>query len=147
MSDPKQLAKVLELAEQAFEQASLNLRSANSAVAACRQQLQQLQNYRWDYVKQAQQQAGATLSASDYQQYHHFIAKLDAAIVQQNNKLEQSVQAQQQRQGLWQEAQQRQKAIALLLEKEQTRRAQALAQREQRAMDEFALQQYVRRGR
>ncbi|MBY5990736.1 flagellar export protein FliJ [Ferrimonas balearica] len=145
MSDPKQLARVLELADKALEEAALNLRSANSAVQALKQQLSQLQNYRWDYVKQAQQQAGTTLQASHYQQYHHFIAKLDAAITQHNSKLRQAEAAAEQRQGLWQQAHQRQQAIALLIDKAKRAQQSRQEQRQQRELDEFALQQFVRR--
>ncbi|MBW3164290.1 flagellar export protein FliJ [Ferrimonas balearica] len=147
MSDPNQLAQVLGMADKALEKAALDLRSAHSAVQALKQQLTQLQNYRWDYVKQAQQQAGTTLQASHYQQYHHFIAKLDAAITQHIARVRQAEAAAQQRQTLWQQAHQRQQAIALLLEKNRTRAAALAEKRSQRELDEFALQQFVRRQR
>ncbi|MBY6186876.1 flagellar export protein FliJ [Marinobacter hydrocarbonoclasticus] len=147
MSDPKQLAQVLAMADKALEKAALDLRSANSAVQALKQQLTQLQNYRWDYVKQAQQQAGTTLHASHYQQYHHFIAKLDAAITQHIARVRQAEAAAEQRQALWQQAHQRQQAIALLIDKNKARALQLAEKRSQRELDEFALQQFVRRQR
>ncbi|GAA4874475.1 flagellar export protein FliJ [Ferrimonas pelagia] len=145
MSDPKQLAKVLTLVEQELEQTSLHLRSANSAVAALKQQMQQLQDYRLDYVRQAQQKQGAVLQAGEYQQFHHYIAKLDAAITQHIGKIRQAEQAAQQRQQQWQACHQRQQAIALLINKAQQQQRLRADKALQRDLDEFSLQQFIRR--
>ncbi|WP_298440426.1 flagellar export protein FliJ [uncultured Ferrimonas sp.] len=147
MADPKQLRKVLVMVDKALEQAGLELRQARSTEAALQEQMDELQRYRWDYVKQAQQKAGTTLQASEYQQFHYFISKLDTTISQHVVKQRSATEAVTHKQQLWQEAQQRQQALQLLIEKAEQQQLAAQAKREQGALDEFATQQYLRRRR
>ncbi|USD38630.1 MULTISPECIES: flagellar export protein FliJ [Ferrimonas] len=144
MADPKQLAKVLELADKELEKAQLQLRSARSQADALREQLKQLQAYRFDYVKQADEKAGTLVAANHYQQYYHFIAKLDGAINDQHTQIQAADEAVLQFQQHWQLIQQKQKALALLIDKEHQRRAARAEKREQAELDEFAIQQYLR---
>ncbi|QIZ77353.1 flagellar export protein FliJ [Ferrimonas lipolytica] len=147
MADPKQLGKVLVMVDKQLEQANLALRQARSTVDALQQQMQQLQNYRWDYIKQAQNKKGGTLQASEYQQFHFYISKLDSTITQHVAKQRQAQEAVQQKQQDWQQAKQRQQALQLLIDNAEQQRRSAEAKREQSALDEFSTQQYLRRQR
>ncbi|BDY04031.1 flagellar export protein FliJ [Ferrimonas sp. YFM] len=145
MADPKQLAKVLELADRELEAAQLQLRSAQSQANALREQLKSLEAFRMDYVRQAAEKTGDKLAANHYQQYYHFVARLDGAIDQQHQQIQAADQAVGQFQQQWQKIQQKQKALALLIDKEHARRRARADKQEQVELDEFALQQYLRR--
>ncbi|WP_028117913.1 flagellar export protein FliJ [Ferrimonas senticii] len=145
MADPKQLAKVLQVVATQLEQAALQLKQAHQQQALLQQQMAQLQQYRWDYISQAQSQVQQTLSANTYQQYHHFIGRLDDTIAahvgKQRRASEQVAEAKQQ----WQQVHQRQQALQLLIDRAQTDQLALQAKREQAALDEFATMQFVRR--
>ncbi|MDB2386231.1 flagellar export protein FliJ [Shewanella sp.] len=144
-SDP--LLTVLKLNKDAEEQASLQVRSAQLALQKQQNQLDALQNYRLDYMKQMEQQQGQNISASHYHQFHQFVRQIDAAIVQQVNSVQEASKQQQYRQINWQEKQQKRKAVELLLANK-AEKAQLLEQRkEQKLVDEFASQQFYRQSR
>ncbi|TKB47238.1 flagellar export protein FliJ [Ferrimonas sediminicola] len=145
MADPRQLVKVLELADKELEAAQLQLRSARSQADALREQLKSLESFRMDYVRQAAEKTGDKLAANHYQQYYHFVARLDGAIDQQHQQIQAADQAVTQFQQRWQQVQQKQKALSLLIDKEMGRRRARAEKREQAELDEFALQQFLRR--
>ncbi|TKB58235.1 flagellar export protein FliJ [Ferrimonas aestuarii] len=145
MADPKQLQQVLDLADKELEHAQLKLRAARSQSDALKEQLTQLDAYRFDYVKQASEKAGKRVAANHYQQYYHFIAKLDGAIDAQRKQIADADEAVKQFQAQYQLIQQKQKALSLLIEKELKRRQLRAEKVEQQQLDEFSLQQYLRR--
>lgn len=142
-SDP--LLMVLKLAEEAEEQASLQLRSAQLEWQRRQNQLEALQNYRLDYMKQMEQQQGQSISASHYHQFHQFVRQVDAAIVQQVAAVQDADNQRQHRQVHWQEKQQKRKAVELLLANKAEKARLAELRVEQKMVDEFASQQFYRK--
>lgn len=147
MADPKQLLKVLDMAQKKADKLGLELRQARSAQDALAQQMKQLQAYRLDYVQQAQQQSGSVLNISKFQQFNYIIAKLDASISQHLQKQQQAEQQVAEKQQIWMAARQRQQALKLLIENTEKKLQTERSRREQRNLDEYATQLFVRRKR
>ncbi|MFI3245834.1 MAG: flagellar export protein FliJ [Ferrimonas sp.] len=145
MADPKQLRRVLTQMTQQVELAQAALREAKATETLLHDQLQQLHQYRLDYLKQAQQQTGNTVAASHYQQFNYFINKLDHAITQHIYKQRQQQAKTKELADQFQKINQRYQALQLLIDKTEGQLLQKQAKREQQAMDEFATLQYVRR--
>ncbi|MBR9726772.1 flagellar export protein FliJ [Shewanella intestini] len=141
-TDP--LITVLKLASEAEEQAALQLKAAQFEKQKMQTQLDALNNYRLDYMKQIGAQQGHALSASHYHQFHRFIKQIDDAITQQVTAVKETEKQVGYRQIHWQEKQQKRKAVEMLLEKKRLAAEVAEAKREQKMSDEFAIQQYFR---
>jgi flagellar protein FliJ len=141
-NDP--LFTVLKLACDAEEKAALQLKSTQSDRQKYQAQLDVLNNYRLDYMKQMSQHQGQSLSANHYSQFHQFIKQVDNAIAQQVNAVKDAETQVLYRQQNWQEKQQKRKAVEMLLEQKALKRANAENVREQKMSDEFAMQQFIR---
>ncbi len=142
-ADP--LLTVLKINKEAEEQAALQLKSAQLELQKCQGQLDALNNYRLEYMKQMGETQGKTLSASEYHSFHEFIKQVDQALIQQVNAVKETEKQTGYRQVHWQEKQQKRKAVEMLLEKNALK-AQIIAnKREQKASDEFAMQQFIRK--
>lgn len=139
------LLTVLKLAQDAEEQTALQLKSAQFERQKRQGQLDALNNYRLDYMKQMKGHQGNTLSANQYHQFHQFIKQVDSAIAQQVNAVKEADQQVQFRQTNWLEKQKKRKAIEMLLQQKAETALQAEAKREQKMFDEFAMQQYFRK--
>lgn len=145
MAKKDPLHTVLKLATEAEEQAALQLKSAEFECQKRDNQLTALQNYRLDYMKQMESQAGQNISASYYHQFHRFVRQVDEAIEQQLTACEEANTQRDYRRQHWMEKQQKRKAVELLLENKANKRAQLELKKEQKLIDEFASQQFFRR--
>ncbi|MEZ9236182.1 flagellar export protein FliJ [Shewanella sp. 10N.286.52.A9] len=141
-TDP--LLTVLKLNKEAEEQAALQLKSAQLEQQKHQSQLDALNNYRLEYMKQMGENQGKTLSASQYHSFHEFIKQVDQALLQQVNAVKEAEKQTGYRQVHWQEKQQKRKAVELLLEKNAQKAQQLANKKEQKASDEFAMQQFIR---
>jgi flagellar FliJ protein len=139
------LLTVLKLAFDAEEKAALQLKSAQLDKQKYQSQLDVLNNYRLDYMKQMGDQQGKTLSANQYSQFHQFIKQVDNAIAQQVNAVKDAEVQVSYRQRNWLEKQQKRKAVEMLLANKAKKLAHAENVREQKMSDEFAMQQFIRR--
>ena len=144
-ADP--LITVLKLNKEAEEQAALQLKSAQLEQQKFEGQLEALNNYRLEYMKQMNENQGKTLSASEYHSFHEFIKQIDQALVQQVNTVKEAQNQTQHRQVNWQQKQQKRKAVELLLAKNADKAQQIANKQEQKASDEFAMQQFIRKSR
>ena len=145
MANADPLLLVLNLALDAEEQASLLLKSAQLEFQKRQHQLNALNNYRLDYMKQMQSQQGQVISASHYHQFHRFIRQIDDAIAQQNRVVADGEKQKEYRQHHWLEKQKKRKAVELLLANKAKKRDALELKREQKMTDEFASQQFYRR--
>ncbi|NKF50224.1 flagellar export protein FliJ [Shewanella sp. WXL01] len=144
MAKPDPLKTVLKIAADEEEVASLQLKSARLELQKGQNQLTALNDYRLDYMKQIGAQQGQSLSASQYHQFHRFIKQIDDAIAQQVSAVKESEKQVGYRQENWQQKQQKRKAVEMLIEKKRLAAQAAEAKREQKASDEFAIQQFFR---
>ncbi|ABM00499.1 flagellar export protein FliJ [Shewanella amazonensis] len=146
MARPNPLLTVLKLAQDAEEQAALQLRSAQLELGRLKQQLDALNQYRLDYMRQLSGQEGKNISASYYQQFHRFIKQIDQAIGQQVQSVTGAETQLEHRRRHWLEKQQKRKAVELLLKHKADKREAKEARLEQKLLDEFAMQQFIRKG-
>lgn len=109
------------------------------------QKYQGLADYRTDYIVQSQQQGAAGLESRQYSQFIRFIAKLDQALVQQAQEIQQAQSVVQQRREKWLAMQKKRKAIEYLLDRQMLEQAEKAARQEQLLLDEVATQQFLRR--
>jgi flagellar protein FliJ len=145
MARPDPLLTVLKLAVDAEEQAALQLRSAQLDYQKRQGQLDALNNYRLDYMKQMGAHLGQNISASHYHQFHRFIRQIDEAIGKQIRSVKEAETQRGYRQQHWQEKQQKRKAVELLLANKAGKALELEQWREQKQTDEFASQQFYRR--
>ncbi|QIR13988.1 flagellar export protein FliJ [Shewanella aestuarii] len=141
-TDP--LFTVLKLAIDAEEQAAMQLKSAQFEKQKLQGQLEALNNYRLDYMKQMEGHQGTTLSANQYHQFHQFIKQVDTVISQQVAAVQEADKQVGYRQKHWLEKQQKRKAVEMLLKHKADKAMIAEAKRDQKMSDEFAMQQYLR---
>ncbi|QSX32720.1 flagellar export protein FliJ [Shewanella avicenniae] len=141
------LLTVLKLAQEAEEQAALKLKAAQLEHQRRNAQLQALNGYRLDYMKQLSDKQGQQIRAEAYQQFHRFIQQIDSAIKQQNAVVHDAEQQKLHRQKYWLEKQQKRKAVELLLAKKAAAAEAKQLKQEQKMTDEFASQQFYCRKR
>ena len=139
------LHTVLKLTSEAEEQAALQLQSAQLALQKCQSQLEALQNYRLDYMKQMESHHGKNISASYYHQFHQFVRQVDEAITKQLISVAEADTQRSYRQQHWQEKQQKRRAVELLLEHKAQKARTAEMRLEQKMVDEFASQMFYRK--
>jgi len=103
-----------------------------------------LEQYRLDYLRQAQQKAKVGVAASTFNQHQQFIGKLDKACEQQSMVVRKAMLVADQRRMTWLAQQKKRKAVEMLLEKQQHQAFLLGEKREQHMLDELALQKFVR---
>ncbi|MCG9737570.1 flagellar export protein FliJ [Shewanella insulae] len=140
------LETVLKLALEAEEAAATQLRGVQLTLNKCRQQLDALQQYRLDYMKQMEAQQGQVIAASNYHQFHQFIRQIDEAIDKQVFAVAETDKQRQKAQQYWQDKQQKRKAVELLLTHKAEEKQRFEAKQEQKMIDEFASQQFFRQS-
>ncbi|ABO23239.1 flagellar export protein FliJ [Shewanella loihica] len=140
------LETVLKLALDAEEAAATQLRGVQLTLNKCRQQLDALQQYRLDYMKQMEAQQGQVIAASSYHQFHQFIRQIDEAIEKQVFAVSETDKQRQKAQQYWQGKQQKRKAVELLLAHKAEAKQKFEAKQEQKMIDEFASQQFFRQS-
>ncbi|MCL1124367.1 flagellar export protein FliJ [Shewanella surugensis] len=143
-ADP--LEKALVLAQEAEEQASLQLKTAQFEWQKQQEQLGALQQYRLDYMKQMESQQGKSISASGYHQFHQFVKQIDEAIARQLEAVSETHSMKQHRQTHWLTCQQKHQAVGILLNNKAKKAQQQAMRLEQKMTDEFAMQQFYRKS-
>ncbi|MFC4656902.1 flagellar export protein FliJ [Rheinheimera marina] len=125
------------------------LRALYQGAQANYQNMQQkfdgLAAYRTDYLQQTQQRGQHGMASRQFNQYLNFISKLDKALSQQQQAVQQAKAAAEQRMRQYLEMQKKRKALELLIEKEQLTQQAKAARQEQKLLDEIATQQFFRR--
>ncbi|TQF69937.1 flagellar export protein FliJ [Pseudoalteromonas luteoviolacea] len=109
------------------------------------QKLKGLNDFRLEYSQQLFNKAQQGLSSSGFSQYHSFINKIEEAIKQQANTVATAKRVVEQRRKLWLAQQAKVKAIAKLIEKKELEKQRVLAKAEQKMLDEFATNIFMRR--
>jgi flagellar FliJ protein len=110
-----------------------------------KQKLAGLEQYRLDYLRQAQNKARQGMAATSYGQHQQFIGKLDKACEQQTKVVSNAMLVAEQRRVQWLQQQKKRKAVEMLLAKQQKTLELHLAKQEQHMLDELALQRFVRK--
>lgn len=108
------------------------------------QKLEQLNQYRREYIEEMDIEVKQGVSGSTLQRYHQFLAKLDLAISQQKDALLHSNQQLSSSQNHWQDKRSHTKAITQVMDKMHTREQKAAHKKEVVQADEMSTQAYIR---
>jgi len=147
MSKRFPLEVVMELTRRQADEAAAALSALRQKERAALQTLELLETCREDYHARFAKTSQDGLRNEQWRNYHEFIGKLNAAITQQKEALNQcriQVQA-----GLdhWQECRVKLKSFDVLLERHQRGETQLENRREQRDQDEQSSSAHTRRER
>lgn len=103
-----------------------------------------LSEFRLDYMKQLNTRGQQGLSSNNFNQFHAFINKIEAAMTQQIDVINTAKQVVEQRKDIWLAQQQKTKAIAKLIEKQLQAKQAKLQKEEQKMLDEFSTNLFMR---
>ncbi len=145
MSKTPALNVLLDVANEAVDEAARAMQKAASEREQARQQLDMLHSYRLDYAQRLQQSTESGLTAANYLNFHRFLNTLDDAISQQNSIVAQSESRLEAGRQQWVAEKRRLSAYEALHTRQQQQQALREARREQRASDEIAANLF-RRG-
>jgi flagellar protein FliJ len=140
-----QLKMVVEWEGQKEQKLIRDFQLAQQYLQEHKRKLAGLEQYRLDYLRQAQQKAKAGVAASTFNQHQQFIGKLDKACEQQSMVVRKAVLVTDQRRMAWLAQQKKRKAVEMLLEKQQHQAFLLGEKREQQMLDELSLQKFLRR--
>ncbi|MCC5825476.1 flagellar export protein FliJ [Alkalimonas sp.] len=141
----KQLELLVKVQLEREEKLQANFVQALQFTRQAEQKYQGLADYRTDYIQQSQQQGSLGLQSRQYNQFVSFIAKLDLALQQQAQQIQQAQAVMEQRRQQWLAMQKKRKALEYLLEQQKQQAMKKAARTEQLLQDEVAMQQFVRR--
>ncbi|BBN81111.1 flagellar export protein FliJ [Pseudoalteromonas sp. A25] len=134
-----------KLESEKEESLRVNYMQAQHHLNDNQQKLSGLNNFHLEYSQQLHIKAKQGLSSSGFSQYHSFIKKIEDAIAQQARTVNTAKQVVEQRKKLWLAQQVKAKAIAKLIEKKEIELQKRLDRAEQKMLDEFATNQFMRR--
>jgi len=139
------LQLVYEQREKQVNQALLAYQHAQKALFEQRQQLQNLHQYRRQYINQLSEKGSQGLSISDLGKYQQFIVQIDQGVSQHQKGLVKFEYAVQTQKKMWVDMQVKCKAIGVLLDKKEKKRAHLEDKKEQTLQDEFSMFQYFQK--
>jgi flagellar FliJ protein len=110
-----------------------------------KQKLAGLENYRLDYLREAQLRAKKGVGSVIFGQHQQFIGKLDKACEMQLQTVNQAVRVADQRRIQWLVQQRKRKAVEMLLDKQHKAKLKREDKQEQIMLDELSLQKFMRK--
>ncbi len=138
-----QLVLVLELEERKEAQALLDFQQAQAHLAQQQSKLEQLDQYRQQYIQGILTDASLGIRSGQYRQSQSFVGQLDKACQQQTEQITQARSVLTQRHGMWQQMQQKRSAIEQLIQRKQDTLHTQRLRKEQAVHDDFALQRFL----
>ena len=148
MKKSQRLAPILKLEQTREEETVRALGTARSVVAEQQEKLQQLIDYRSEYERMVSNEGMQGILAMRLQGYHQFLGRLTAAINQQEERVELAKQEEAAAQQQWFQQRGAVKRMDNLIERNVQQERQEDDKREQKVLDEQAMQMMnLRRGR
>lgn len=144
MAELKQMKMLLQLEQRKEDEAAANFAQVQQQINAEQQRLDGLSQYRLDYLKQVQQLGGNGIQSMQFGQYQAFVGKLDEGVEQLHHAIVKLQKVANQRKQAWFEQRQKKKSIQHLIEQQERREAKKVAQREQKNLDDFSTQRFIR---
>ena len=141
-----QLQMVADWENQKEQKLLRTFQTAQQYVLDNKKKLSGLEQYRLDYLRQAQTKAKLGMAATTYGQHQQFIGKLDKACEQQSKIISNAVLVAEQRKIQWLQQQRKRKAVEMLLAKEQKTLYLRQEKQEQHMLDELSLQRFIRQS-
>jgi len=139
----QRLQAVVFLARREEDGAAQKMTELRQMVVDEQQQLEQLQDYRKQYLREYQQQRSG-VDPRVLMNYSSFLQRLSQAVAGQEQKLGQLEARLQEQRGVWQEKHHRRKTLDELIARLQREEEAALEQRVQRELDDMAAQLFSR---
>ncbi len=140
-----QLQIVAEWEREKEQKLVQDFQLAQQAAQSNKQKLSGLENYRLDYLRQAQLKAKQGVGSVTFGQHQQFIGKLDKACEMQMQAVNQAVLVADQRRMQWLAQQRKRKAVEMLLEKQHKAKQKKQDKAEQVLLDELSIQKYIRK--
>jgi flagellar FliJ protein len=140
-----QLQLVADWERQKEQKFSLDFQVAQNYAEENKQKLSGLENYRLDYLRQAQVKAKDGVGSQTFNQHQQFIGKLDKACELQMKNLSQALVVADQRKSQWLHQQRKRKAVEMLLDKQAIVKQKLEQKQEQMMLDELSIQKFIRR--
>ncbi|RUO80882.1 flagellar export protein FliJ [Idiomarina tyrosinivorans] len=144
MAEIRQLKMVEELEQRREDQAAQRFAQAQMQLQQQQQQLQGMEQYRYDYLRQLQNRGSQGIGSLNFGQYHAFVGKLDEGVEQLHGELQTLQQVVEQRRQQWLEQRRKTESIRYLIEQREKQEAQAVARKEQKNLDDFSSQRFIR---
>ena len=141
----KQLEMVADWEREKERKCAQDFQLAQQHAQLNKQKLESLEQYRLDYLRQTQLRATGGVEAKSFNQHLSFIGKLDKACEEQTKVHSQALLVADQRKRLWLQQQRKRKAVEMLLDKKHQQKMIRENRLEQHALDEIALQKFVRK--
>lgn len=145
MTRSKRLTPIKKLAENKAKAAAQALAECIEIDKIESQKLQQLQQYRLEYLVSMEAKIQQGVQATTLVQYHQFLSKLDLAIEQQRNVLKQNNIQLENCQNQWRDKRGKAKAIDQVMEKMAVNEEKILLKKESAQSDEMSTQAFLRR--
>jgi flagellar FliJ protein len=145
MDRSKRLKPIRKLAQNKEKNAAQELGHALEIQKHELNKLEQLKQYRIEYLDQMQVKVNQGVTGATLQQYHQFLNKLDLAISQQNNVVEQCVTQLETTKAHWQSKRSEAKAISQVMDKMAVKEQQVKDKKESNQTDEMSTQAFLRR--
>ena len=140
-----QLTLLIKLESDKEEKLRLDYIGAKQHLFNLEQQLAGIESFRTDYLTQLQTKAVEGVGGSYYNQFQQFIGKLDDALKQQVQSITTAKKVLTQREQFWLAQKAKLEATEKLKQRKQEKAYQAKAKAEQKQLDEFATNLFVRR--
>jgi len=138
MMKSKRFEPIQEIASTSAKDLSRAMGEAGRRVADFERQLQQLQSYRDEYVRNSTQSAGA-IDAVQLQNYRMFLDRLGEALRQQLKNLDNARAEYEKRRALWSEKRIEAESLGRAVERFRKEERHAADRREQREGDDAAM--------
>lgn len=138
MANTSALETLVELATKETDEATKRLGRAVRMSEEAQQKLVILQEYRDDYAARFQDNLATGLSPMTYRNYQLFIEKIDAAIVTQQEAVQQSKQRVEETRKAWQACERKRMTYGTLIQRAKQAAQEVENKRDQKLMDEFA---------
>ena len=143
MSKPFPLQILLNLAQEGSDAAAARLGTLNGHDRDMEQRLLLLVDYRNEYTAHLERIARVGMHSGDWRNYHEFIDKIDAAIVQQRENVAQSKNQVRTGQHQWHAQQRKLKSFNTLSQRHSVAERKSEARLEQKEQDDFALRGFL----
>jgi len=138
------LQLVYEQREKQVEQALQAYQQAQKELFEQRNELNNLHQYRRQYISQLSEKGSQGLTISTLGKYQQFIVQIDQGLTKRQSALVKYEYAVREKKRRWTDSQIAHKAMGLLLEKKAKEQAKLADKKEQQLLDEFSTFQFFR---
>tara|TARA_R110002111_G_scaffold146583_3_gene213350 strand:+ start:717 stop:1160 length:444 start_codon:yes stop_codon:yes gene_type:complete len=147
MKRSQRLNPVVEVAAQATEKALAKVGAANTAWRQDKAQLDDLVQYRGEYLLRFRVGEQLEMSAQKVMELRAFLIQLDQAIASQERQVQTSLKILQQQQQAWKIVRSKEQAVQSLIERYQQEEIQVELKQDQRENDERNTVQWHRKSK